>query len=95
MTTINYKNFEAFDAAQHLPRKQYSIINAEKNKASEKGLSQDEKKKFDQFVAQLQGDFPEDVKDTASVIRFLRARQFNLAEAEKMYRKRMVWCILK
>lgn len=79
------------DLSTWLPRKKYTVVNAEFNKLYEAQLSKEETAKLEQFIAALKSDFPEDVQDTYTLIRFLRARKWNMNDAEKLYRERMKW----
>lgn len=74
------------------PRNDYTIVNTEYNQLMEAQLNSDEKHKLQLFITRLQTDYPKDVASTETLIKFLRARKWNLDNAEKMYRDRMV-CI--
>lgn len=78
------------DVSSFLPRKQYTIVKDEFNSAVLKELSQNEINLLQQFTDRVKKDYPEDVKDVATLVKFLRARKWNLDASEKMYRNRMV-----
>lgn len=83
-------HFSQVDISKFLPREKYTIVNEERNKLIVKELNDHETKQLQLFHDLLKTDFPHDVQDTVSLVRFLRARKWDLKESEKMYRARMV-----
>jgi len=88
----SFTPYAQVDVTKFLPREKYTIVNEQANKLIMEQLSADEKQKLQQFTDSLKGDYSYDVQDTLTLVRFLRARKWNLPEAEKMYRARMVRC---
>ncbi|KAL0477407.1 hypothetical protein AKO1_005804 [Acrasis kona] len=43
------------------------------------------------FSSSLSADYPEDVECKVTLVKFLRARKWDLPKAEEMYRKKMTW----
>jgi len=84
---------QKIDLSSFLPREKYTIndaISDSVSKAHVAMLNDEEKKKLNSLIALIQKDFPEDSKDHFYLIRVLKARKWDVAAAEKMFRKRMV-----
>jgi hypothetical protein len=69
----------------------YDQINEEWNKLIEQQLNEEETRKLKQFIDRLSVDYCHEVKSTVTLVRFLRARNWDLDKAETMFRARMDW----
>ena len=87
-------NFLAELAAVQQPRDQYTIIRPEFNAAAEQTLTDQQRTLLQSFIQIFEKEYPHDVKDTWTLIRYLEARDWNIKQAEEMYRKRLVRCSL-
>jgi len=67
------------------------LPNVQRNEHAERQLSGDEDLILQNLKSRLNSDFPVHCKNTATLIRFLRARSFDLSKAEQMFRERMAW----
>lgn len=68
----------------------YTLVNTEHNKLMEAQLSPEEKTKLAELIAHLAKDYAHDTQSTETMIRFLRARKWNVHDAEVMFRNKMV-----
>lgn len=78
---LNYQVLGSYD----LP------VNEEANRLCEQTLTTDQLNSLTSLQLVLKEDFPDHVRNTVSLIRFLKARKFDVPKAEYMYRERMQW----
>lgn len=69
----------------------YTVVNEEYNKIQWELLSEKERGMVNELISRLSADYPHDVKDIVTLVRFLRARKWNLEKSETMFRSRMKW----
>ena len=60
-------------------------------KEIEEVITKEELAELIEFKKCLEKDYPEEVKDSNEVWRFLKARKMNFKDAEEMYRGRRKW----
>jgi hypothetical protein len=66
-------------------------INQQANEQYESTLTAAQLNSLSILKERLQADFPKHVHNTASLIRFMKARKFDVDKSEYMYRERMQW----
>lgn len=69
----------------------YTIVNEQANEHQLRLLNDTERQKLDQLTQRLQADYAHDVKDKPTLVRFLKARKWDVDKAENMFRHRMKW----
>jgi len=72
-------------------REVYTIVNEEANKRQLELLNETEQSKLEKLSQALSSDFPHDIKDKVTLVRFLKARKWDVDKSETMFRNRMKW----
>jgi transposase len=60
----------------------------------EKLITEEELKQLTEFKNILEKDFPEEIKNSNNLWRFLKARKMNFKDAEEMFRNYIKWFVL-